>query len=89
MEQKIDKRRMTETDEMKKLREKYKLMEKELREKCGLKDGEFINTNLGLLDILGIGRDKRDGKDKVALGVLATGKIIYETVDSVLKKMKG
>lgn len=30
------------------------MTEKELRDKCGLKGGELINTNLGLMDILSV-----------------------------------
>ena len=57
------------------------MTEKELREKCGLEEGGLINSNVGLIDILWV----KD--DVVCLGVLANGKIIKESVDSVVAKM--
>lgn len=57
------------------------MTEKELREKCGLEENGLIDTNLGLLDILLV----KD--DVVFLGVLANGKIIEESVESVVAKM--
>lgn len=57
------------------------MTEKELRDRCGLKDGELINTDLGLMDILSV------KEDKVSLGLLASGRVIVETADSVIKKL--
>ncbi len=57
------------------------MTEKELREKCGLGEGGLIDSNLGLIDILWV----KD--DVVCLGVLANGKIIRESVESVVTKL--
>ena len=57
------------------------MTEEELREKCGMKKGELIDTNIGLLDILGV------RGDIALIGVLATGKIIEESVESVITKV--
>jgi len=57
------------------------MTEEELREKCGLRKGQLIDTNIGLLDILGV-------KDNtVVLGVLANRNIIRESVESVIEKV--
>jgi len=57
------------------------MTEEELREKCGLRKGQLIDTNIGLLDILGV-------KDNtVVLGVLANENIIRESVESVIEKV--
>ena len=63
------------------------MTEQELRKKCGLKPTQLISTNKGLADILGIGKDRETGEEKVALGFLANGKIITEPVESVIKKL--
>ena len=55
--------------------------EVELRIKCGLKPGECIDSNLGLLDILDV------SEGTVSIGVLASGKILYESVSSVILKL--
>ena len=60
---------------------RYEMTEEELREKCGMKKGELIDTNIGLLDILGV------RGDIALIGVLATGKIIEESVESVITKV--
>jgi len=60
---------------------RYEMTEEELREKCGMKKGELIDTNIGLLDILGV------RGDTALIGVLATGKIIEESVESVITKV--
>lgn len=65
------------------------MTEKELREKCGLKNGELISTNKGLADILGVGKDPKTGEEKVALGFLANGQVITEPVTSVITKLTG
>ena len=57
--------------------------ETQLRKECGLKPGELINTNLGLIDILGV----KDGM--VTLGKLAGGEPFTESVESVIAKLKG
>lgn len=59
------------------------MTEAELREKCNLGPGELINTNLGLLDLMGL-----NGKGEAVLGMLATGEIVTESVNSVIKKLK-
>ena len=59
------------------------MTEEQLREECGLKPGELINTNLGLIDILGV----KDGM--VTLGKLAGGEPFTESVESVIAKLKG
>jgi hypothetical protein len=56
--------------------------EAELRKKCGLGSNECINSNLGVLDILDV------SNGTVSLGVLASDKIICESVSSVIKKLK-
>jgi len=57
------------------------MTEEELREKCGLRKGQLIESNLGLIDILEV-------RDNTAiLGVLANGKIIRESVESVIEKL--
>lgn len=58
------------------------MKEIELRKKCGLKDGELINTNLGYLDILSI------KNDIVTLGILATGQTFQESAESIILKLK-
>lgn len=65
------------------------MTEEELREKCGLKPNELISTSKGLADIFGVGKDPKTGEEKVALGFLANGQIITESVTSVIAKMAG
>lgn len=55
--------------------------EAELREKCGLEEGQLINTNLGLLDILKV------ENGLVSLGVMMNGDVIVETIEDFMKKM--
>lgn len=58
------------------------MTEAELRRKCGLREDSLINSgNLGLLDILQV----RDGI--VTLGVLASGDVISDSVESVVSKL--
>lgn len=63
------------------------MTEQEFRERCGLKTNQLINTNKGLADILGVGKDPKTGEEKVTLGFLATGRIITEPIESVIKKL--
>lgn len=65
------------------------MTEQEFRKKCKLKPNELISTNRGLADIFGIGKDPETGEEKVALGFLASGKIITESVESVIEKLAG
>lgn len=63
------------------------MTEQEFREKCGLGPKQLISTNLGLADILGVGKDPKTGEEKVALGFLANGKVITESIKSVIGKL--
>lgn len=63
------------------------MTEQEFRERCGLKPKQLINTNKGLVDILGIGRDPKTGEEKVTLGFLATGRVINEPIEYVIGKL--
>lgn len=65
----------------KRTEEDKQITEATLRIKCGLGPGECINSNLGVLDILGV------TNGTVSLGVLATGHIICESVSSVISKL--
>ncbi len=57
------------------------MTEEELRKACGLKPGELINSNIGLIDILYV-------KDNVVtLGPLV-GNAFTESVESVVAKLK-
>ena len=53
----------------------------ELLQKCGMVDGQLIQSNLGFIDILGV-------KDSVVtLGILATGSVFTESAESVISKL--
>ena len=57
------------------------MTETELRKRCGLKSNELINSNRGALDIFSV----KDGM--VTIGVVATGRVFNEPVQSVIAKM--
>ena len=63
------------------------MTEQELRKRCGLKPNQLISTNKGLVDILGVGRDPKTDEEKVVLGFLATGRVVTEPINSVIKKL--
>ncbi len=62
------------------------MTELEFRKKCSLKPGQLIPTNKGLADILGIGKDPKTGEERVAIGFIADGTVVNESVESVIEK---